>query len=157
MRVRRGWVPAILLGITMGAHAAPVRLRCEWVRNPLGIDVATPHLSWQSDSSERNWMQSAYEIVVAKNQDPRRSVPVWDSGKVNSPESVGVAYGGPRLEPRTRYYWSVRVWDTKGQSSQSTENAWWETGLLNQDWKATWIAWKNPEPDSELDGLRWMW
>jgi alpha-L-rhamnosidase len=73
-----------------------------------------------------------------------------------SAESVGVADGGPRLEPRTAY-WSVRVWDANGQSSQATETAWWETGLLKQEWKAKWIAWKNPEQDSELDGVRWIW
>jgi alpha-L-rhamnosidase len=157
MRVRGAWLLGILFGVTTGSHAAPVRLRCEWVRNPLGIDAATPHLSWQSDSSEHNWMQSAYEIVVSKSQDLTRGAPLWDSGKVNSPESVDIVYRGPKLEPRTRYYWSVRVWDTTGQSSQSTENAWWETGLLDEDWKAKWIAWKNPEQDSELDGVRWMW
>jgi alpha-L-rhamnosidase len=141
----------------MAAHASPVRLRCEWVRNPLGIDVASPHLSWQSESSEHNWGQSGYEIVVSKSSDPTRGALVWDSGKVSSPESVGIVYRGPRLEPRTRYYWSVRVWDTKGQSSQSTENAWWETGLLSEDWKAKWIAWRNPEQDSDFEGVRWMW
>ena len=157
MRVRCGSVLVILFGLIMGAHAAPVRLRCEWVRNPLGIDVASPHLSWQNDTSERNWIQSAYEIRVSKSPEPAGGALVWDSGKVNSPESVGIVYGGPKLEPRTRYYWSVRVWDTKGKSSQSSENAWWETGLLHEDWKAKWIAWKNPEQDLDLEGVRWMW
>lgn len=155
MRLGCGWILVFLFALTTGAHAVPVRLRCEWGHNPLGIDVASPHLSWQNDSSERNWTQSAYEIVVSKN--PGRDVVVWDSGKVNSPESVGIVYGGPKLEPRTRYYWRVRVWDTKGQSAQSSEDAWWETGLLSEAWRAKWIAWKNPEQDSELDGVRWMW
>jgi alpha-L-rhamnosidase len=157
MRARSGLGLVILLGFTVAANATPVGLRSEWVPNPLGIDVARPHLSWQSNSSERNWKQSAYEIVVSKSPERKGELLVWDSGKVNSPESVGIVYGGPKLEPRTRYYWSVRVWDTNGQSSQSTENAWWETGFLNEDWKAKWIAWKNPEQDSELEGVRWMW
>jgi alpha-L-rhamnosidase len=143
----------------MAAHALPVHLRCESVNNPLGIDVANPHLSWQSDSTERNWIQTAYQIVVSASPLPTfdASAKVWDSGKVMSAESVGIAYGGPKLEPRTRYHWSVRVWDAQGQSSQATESAWWETGLLTQEWKAKWIAWKNPEQDSELDGVRWIW
>lgn len=148
----------ILLTLTMAAHAVPVHLRCESVKNPLGIDVANPHLSWQSDSTQRNWMQTAYRIVVSTSPSPRNaSAKVWESGKVMSAESVGVSYGGPSLKPRTRYYWSVRVWDANGKSSQSNEAAWWETGLLNQEWKAKWIAWKNPEQDSELDGVRWIW
>jgi len=149
----------MFLSLTMVAHAAPVHLRCESVNNPLGIDVANPHLSWQSDSTERNWMQTAYQIVVSTSPSPTfdASAKVWDSGKVTSAESVGIAYDGQKLEPRTRYYWSVRVWDASGQSSQASENAWWETGLLRQEWKAKWIAWKNPEQDSELDGVRWIW
>src|ERR1700689_2762483 len=148
-------VLAPMLTLTAAAHAVPVHLRCESVNNPLGIDVASPHLSWQSDSTERNWKQTAYQIVVSTTPSPTfdASAKVWDSGKVTSAESVGIAYVGMKLEPRTRYYWSVRVWDANGQSSQANESAWWETGLLNQEWKAKWIAWKNPEQDAELDGV----
>ena len=159
MRItRRARALLIFLSLTMAAYAAPVHLRCESVKNPLGIDVANPRLSWQSDNTERNWMQTAYQIVVSTSSAPLdASAKVWDSGKVMSAESVGIAYDGPKLEPRTRYYWSVRVWDAHGKSSPAGETAWWETGLLNQEWKARWIAWKNPEEDSELDGVRWVW
>src|SRR5579862_985042 len=160
MRIlKRATAFVIFLSLTMAAYASPVHLRCESVENPLGIDVETPHLSWQSDSTQRNWMQTAYQIVVSTSPSPASDgfAKVWDSGKIASAESVGIAYGGPKLEPRTRYYWSVRVWDAKGQSSQASETAWWETGLLDQEWKAKWIAWKSPEQDSELDGVRWIW
>jgi len=160
MRItRRERALLIFLTLTLAAHAVPVHLRCESVSNPLGIDVANPHLSWQSDSTERNWVQTAYQIVVSTSPSPAldASAEVWDSGKITSAESVGITYGGRKLEPRTRYYWSVRVWDANGQSSQASETAWWETGLLNQAWKAKWIAWKNPEQESELDGVRWIW
>ena len=159
MRIPWGRVLLMLLSLTMAAHAVPVHLRCESVNNPLGIDVANPHFSWQSDSTERNWMQSAYQIVVSTSPSPTfdDSAKVWDSGKITSAESVGIAYGGQKLDPRTRYYWSVRVWDANGQSSQANETAWWETGFLNREWKAKWITWKTPEQDSELDGVRWIW
>ena len=150
---------ALLIFFTMAAaaHAVPVHLRCESVANPLGIDVANPHLSWQSDSQERDWVQTAYQILVSTSPPSVASAPVWDSGKINSAESIGIEYSGPQLLPRTRYYWSVRVWDAKGNASQSTETAWWETGLLNQNWSAKWIAWKNPEQDSDLEGVQWIW
>ncbi|PYY04731.1 MAG: alpha-L-rhamnosidase [Acidobacteria bacterium] len=139
----------------LAAYAAPVRLRCESVENPLGIDTPAPHFSWQSDSKEWNWSQSAYQITVESSAD---SADVWDSGKVNSPESVGIVYGGPKLKARTRYYWRVRVWDSEGRVSQSTESAWWETGLMSQEgWSAKWIAWKNPEEDADRAGIRWIW
>jgi len=142
------------------ASATPVHLRCEYLENPLGVDASTPHLSWQSDSSQRNWMQSAYQILVASNGESLRSgqADIWDSGKVNSDESVGIAYRGPALESRKRYYWKVRVWDSAGQASESGEGAWWEMGLLHSaDWKAKWIRWNNPEDDADRKGIRWIW
>ena len=138
----------------------PVHLRCEYLENPLGIDAASPHLSWQSDNKERNWMQSAYEILVASSDDTLRTgnADIWDSGKVHSGESVGIAYHGPALESRKRYYWKVRVWDASGEVSESVEGVWWEMGLLHAtDWKAKWIHWKNPEDDVDRRGIRWIW
>jgi hypothetical protein len=43
----------LMVGIltAAAAYAAPVHLRCEYRENPLGVDVVTPHFSWQSDDS----------------------------------------------------------------------------------------------------------
>ena len=140
--------------------AKPVHLRCEYMENPLGIDTTSPHLSWQSDNTEHNWKQGTYEILVASDDERLRAgkADIWDSGKVNSGESVGIGYHGPVLESRKRYYWKVRIWDAAGQVSESTENAWWEMGLLHAtDWKAKWIRWKNPEDEADRQGIRWIW
>jgi alpha-L-rhamnosidase len=142
------------------ASATPVHLRCEYRENPLGIDVATPHLSWQSDNTERNWKQAAYELLIATSPDRLQpgQTDGWDSGRVESDESVGIAYQGAPLESRTRYYWKVRVWDAAGHVSDSVENAWWEMSILHaQDWKAKWISWKNFEDNADRVGIRWVW
>ena len=142
------------------ASATPVRLRCEYVRNPLGIDLVAPRLSWQSDSTARNWKQAAYQLLVATSSNRLQSgqVDVWDSGKVESEQSVGIAYKGPALESRRRYYWKVRVWDVSGQVYDSAEEAWWEMGLLRPtDWQAKWIAWGNPEDKDDRAAIRWIW
>ena len=152
-------VVAIVI-LASAAFATPVHLRCEYLENPLGIDKAAPHLSWQSDTSEHDWRQAAYEVLVASSANRLRTgkADVWDSGKVNSGESVGIAYGGPPLESRKRYHWKVRVWDAEGQVSESVEGTWWEMGLLHAtDWKAKWIRWKNPEDDVDRKGISWIW
>jgi alpha-L-rhamnosidase len=149
-----------IVSFASAALATPVHLRCEYMENPLGIDSVRPHLSWQSDNTERNWRQSAYEILVATNDEDLRAgkADIWDSGKVDSTESVGIAYAGPSLESRRRYHWKVRVWDAAGQVAESLEAAWWEMGLLRPtDWKAKWIRWKNPEDDADRKRIRWIW
>lgn len=150
----------VIVLLVSAASAAPVHLRCEYLENPLGIDAAAPHLSWQSESSERNWKQVAYEVLVASSDGNLRAgkADVWDSGRVESGESVGIAYRGPLLESRKRYFWKIRLWDAAGQVSESTETAWWEVGLLHPtDWKAKWIRWKNLEDDEDRKGIRWIW
>jgi hypothetical protein len=98
----------IFLVFSVFTYAAPVHLRCESVQNPLGIDALTPRLSWQSDNKENNWKQSAYQILLASSAEQLSAGHgnVWDSGKVSSGESIGIAYGGPKLESRKRYYWT---------------------------------------------------
>ena len=160
MRMHRFTILVALLTVSGSAFGTPVRLRCESLLNPLGIDAEVPHLSWQSDSTERNWRQSAYQILVASSAELLRDgrADVWDSGKVSSDESVGIAYGGPKLESRRRYYWTVRVWDANGRSAQSSESAWWEMGLLNrEDWHAKWISWTNPDKAADRTPIRWIW
>jgi len=152
---------AILLsGLSGSASAGPFHLRCEYLENPLGIDKASPQLSWQSDNTERDWVQAAYQILVASSLERLRTgkADVWNSGKINSSESVGIGYAGPKLESRQRYYWKVRVWDAQGRPADSAESAWWEMGLLTRaDWKAQWISWENPEADVDRAGVRWIW
>src|SRR5213079_906384 len=134
-------VVAVYVLFAMLAHAAPIKLRCDYRENPLGIDNTAPHFSWQSDNTERNWRQSAYQILVASSTENLQigKADVWDSGKQSSEESVGITYGGPALQSRKCYYWTVRVWDANGQQSQTSENAWWEMGLLQKsDWSANW-------------------
>jgi len=161
--LKRLKLSSLLIAVaTLGtiASATPVRLRCEYVRNPLGIDVPTPRLSWQSDNTERNWTQGAYQVLVATSSDRLQSnqIDVWDSGKIHSDESVGIGYKGPTLVSRKRYYWKVRVWDASGHASDSAEEAWWEMGLLRpSDWQAKWITWNNPEDNEDHAAIRWIW
>src|SRR5579863_2216509 len=149
-----------LLMAVPAVDAKPVHLRCEYLTNPLGIDIENPSLSWQSDNQERNWRQSAYQVLVASYPKALASdrADVWDSGKQRGSESIGILYDGPKLESRKRYYWTVRVWDARGHASRAIEPAWWEMGLLEKsDWTAKWIRWQNPEEAADRSGIRWIW
>ena len=115
------------------------RLRTEAVKNPVGIDVERPMFSWTMDAGEeRGVKQTAYEIAVFS--DAACTTEVWTSGRVESDRQIDVPYGGDNLQPSTRYYWTVTVWDNKGGEATSTEQAYFETGLMGSGWDgAQWI------------------
>ena len=117
-------------------------LTCEYQTNPLGIDVLQPRLSWQLQSERRGARQTAYQILLAPSEaelDMDASL-LWDSGKIQSDQSIHVPYGGPSLGSGQRVYWKVRVWDEAGEETESS-SAWWEMGLLERnDWEAQWIG-----------------
>lgn len=126
------------------ARLSVSRLRVESLDHPAVLDTKTPRLSWINTAPEgsRGECQGAFRIVVAssrKNLD-RGCFDVWDSGKVASPESSLVEYGGPALESGKDYWWKVRVWDSKDKASGWSDPAHWGMGLLDKsDWKASWI------------------
>ena len=124
------------------AIQSPVNLVCEYVVNPVGIDVLQPRFSWELRHSQRGRAQSAYQILVAseKGKLSNDEGDVWDSGKIKSGKSVNVEYGGKPLKSGEVYYWKARWWDDKGQVSSYSETARFETGLLaHEDWKSKWI------------------
>ncbi|MFE9964569.1 alpha-L-rhamnosidase [Streptomyces sp. NPDC005525] len=131
----------------------------EYVSHPLGLDVPHPRLSWPLASDEPGQAQIAYQIRVAGSPGRLTKPDVWDSGKVMSPDSVLVPYAGPALTSRTRYYWSVRVWDAVGKASAWSEPSWWETGLTDRsDWFAQWIgAPAELVGAPALDDASWIW
>ncbi|MFN3650627.1 MAG: family 78 glycoside hydrolase catalytic domain [Armatimonadota bacterium] len=136
----------------------PVALTCEYAVNPLGVDSPAPALGWQlraADPKARGLSQSAYQVQVATSPAQLRAgkADVWDSGRVESAESVQVPYGGRPLRSGERVYWRVRAWDTAGAPSPWSEAAWWEMGLLRpEDWSARWIVRANDTPPADPYG-----
>ncbi len=138
----------------LSAQVNVTSLTCEHLSNPIGIDEIAPRFSWKLLSSERNVMQSAYQIrVETLHATPQKHATpklVWDSGKILSDESIVQTYKGIALQSGTRYNWQVKIWDAKGKESAWSEMAFFEMGLLNaSDWKAKWI-----DPEGNIDSLK---
>jgi alpha-L-rhamnosidase len=43
----------------------PDNLRCEYLENPVGIDVKKPRFSWMLNHSDRGQTQSAYQVIAS--------------------------------------------------------------------------------------------
>jgi len=131
-------LPALLLAVTSASAQLNVsHLLTENRIDPIGIDARSPRFSWQLSSTDRDVLQTAYEIEVG---DKPNGASVWHSGKVNSDESRFVGYGGPAVKPGEKYFWRVRIWDNKGRASEWSKPAFWQMGLLSPaDWTAKWI------------------
>lgn len=137
--------------------ASPLQLgelTCEYIKNPLGIADQQPRLTWTLTSTQRAQQQSAYEITVSTEQSlvTQEKGDAWQSGKVLSAQNILIEYNGKPLKPFTRYWWRVRVYNAKGEASEWSETAWFETAMLNQsDWKAAWIGDERKQFDKEED------
>ncbi len=137
-----------------GGLLAPLDLRCEYRRDPLGIDALRPRLSWALAADARAQVQSAYRVLVSGSPrllDIDRG-DLWDSGKVRSAESLGIAYAGPALRSGQRCFWKVRVWDGRGRPSAWSPTASWEMALLGDSpWLGRWISDGKPSPKVDED------
>ncbi len=132
----------------------PVNLKCEYLTNPLGVDIPIPRFSWEVGDRRRGAVQSAYQLLVSSSREFLEAgrADVWDSGKVNSSASLQIDFAGAALNSGHRYYWRVRTWDSEGQPSPFSKPAWFEMGLLEaSDWQAQWIGDGSKPPARDED------
>ena len=129
----------------------PSGLTCELLATPLGIDERRPRLSWKLSSPRRGAAQAAYRVLVGLQPDDLDVGRwLWDSGRVDSSDTLHIEYDGPPLQSSTRYHWRVTVWDEAGRPGGSADS-WFETALLHaDDWVAAWIG-RDPTTFAELD------
>ncbi|MCB9013522.1 MAG: family 78 glycoside hydrolase catalytic domain, partial [Bacteroidales bacterium] len=126
----------LMLVFHSNAQVGITKLLTENLVNPKGIDIKQPRFSWQLKGDQRGISQSAYEIILSKENKN-----LWNSGKVMSDQSVQVLYSGPALVSGTKYKWKVRVWDNNGKATPWSEEAEFLTGYFSvDDWKAKWIV-----------------
>ena len=157
-------IAASLLIPLTAIHAVEVQdLRCEVRINPLTIDAAKPGLSWKLETGdlkpERGIKQSAYQILVASTPENlvKDQGDLWDSGKVESAQSVHVGYSGKPLASGMLCHWKVKAWTTDGsgkeQITEWSAPAFWRMGALQAaDWCGKWIS----HDDGNLNIAPWM-
>ncbi|WP_167613797.1 alpha-L-rhamnosidase [Maribellus sediminis] len=116
-------------------------LRCEYLENPLGVDVSNPRFSWMLIDNTLGAKQEAYQLLVSTDslKVAKGIGDSWNSGKVNS-DRILTSYSGEKLQPFTKYFWSVSVWNNSNEKAVSSVAS-FETGMMGmENWTGSWIS-----------------
>ncbi len=115
-------------------------IKVEHLRNPLGIDLQKPFLSWCCQGGLR---QTGYLINAFSYWNDQKGSLIYTSGKQNS--AVMSAHLNTTLKSRQRVLVELTLFDENEEPGE-IETAVFETAFLDmQEWTAKWI---NPEPEN---------
>lgn len=117
-----------------GTEMIAINLKCEHMFNPLGISIKDPVLTWTCSGDV---CQSAYQIVCFDDTGV-----LLDTGKVESRKMMWL-YSG-KAESRDRVFWKVKLWNENGEEGDFSDTAFFEYGLLENEFEAEWI-----DPETE--------
>lgn len=107
------------------------------------LTSAAPTLSWTVPLVRRGQRQLAYQVrawVAEAGAGVGEGAELWNSGRVESAESVWIPWTGAPLPALSSVHWAVRVWDEYETVSDWSMPAALATGPLGEDdWEAEWI------------------
>lgn len=110
-----------------------IHLRTEHLKNPLGIGIDKPLLTW---NCQGGITQTAYEIEAVSE-----GAVIWHR-KQTGTSAMSAVFEEP-LKDRQRVEWRVRLWDENETAGEWSETASFEMGILHPSgFTAKWI---NPE------------
>jgi alpha-L-rhamnosidase len=134
---------SILCSCSSNKKVEIVDLNCEYVENPLGIDIVKPRLSWKLNTEDNDIKQNAYRILVSSDIKVLNDNigDLWDTDTIHSSQSNHVVYDGSKLKSRQKVFWKVKVWDQNNDASSWSKISTWEMALIEKsDWQAKWIG-----------------
>ena len=107
-----------------------INLRCEYLVNPIGIDIRSPRLFWNCSEGIK---QTAFKIKAFKN-----GVLDFETEKIVS-SNMYFDYLN-QLSSRDVITWQVALFDENDVEGEYSPLASFEMGLLNPiDWQTKWI------------------
>ena len=119
-----------------------LKVYCEYMRDPIGLDMQNPRFSWSYEGNGTGRSQRAYRILVGETEEQleRGEGTLWDSGMVESSESSCVWYQGKNLQSAKTFDIKVTALLDDGQAVESRITS-FTTGLANgEPWEALWIG-----------------
>ncbi|MEN8193550.1 MAG: family 78 glycoside hydrolase catalytic domain [Bacteroidota bacterium] len=114
------------------------KMKCEYAATPINVDRLKPRFSWIISSDTRGEKQTAYQIIVSKDED--MTCYLWDSGRINSSSTNQISYDGTELESNSLYFWQVRIWNKDSKMYKSKISSFGTALLHHDEWIAEWIG-----------------
>ncbi|MEX0986035.1 MAG: family 78 glycoside hydrolase catalytic domain [Bacteroidales bacterium] len=145
----------ILHACTANLIDAPVKLKIEY--GDQVTDEIIPRFSWVLNDSSRGAAQTKYQIIVASSEKllTAGKADMWNSGKVDSDQSVFVDYQGEPLQSQQRYFWTMRVWNQHGTPSAWSSVHYFDMGILyDSAWIGKWIGAKESSAQTDTERPR---
>lgn len=128
----------------------------ESATRPLAVNTRQPRFSWEVPLTGRGRRQSAYRIRVATDSAKLRDgqADLWDSGRVESSQSIHIPYAGKPLPSNIDCFWTVQLWDESNEEVSAASIERFGTPLFAEsDWQASWIGMGDPDepfPDPSI-------
>ena len=119
----------------------------EHQHDPVGIDCLEPRFAWKLEANGKNVFQCSYRLRIL--DETSETVPVFDSGKVVSAQSIEVTADGFLPQPKTEYLVQLTVWDQQGREAYSETR--FETGLMDTIPLGGWIEPVQEPTSSSMD------
>jgi len=114
-----------------------LHVHIEHLRDAFGVSTDRPRLSWTIKTESQGWLQTGYEIEAHDMNGKVRG----QTGKVDSDQSVLVAWPFAPLTSREQLSVRVHVWGKDGNVSEWSDVVSLEVGLLSaSDWSARFIT-----------------
>lgn len=125
-------MPCLSAASGKGKAKIPSGLTVEYIRDPrnVAINDQLPEYSWIVP--KKAVFQNAYQILVAssKTNIDNNLGDVWNSGQVRGNASTNVEQAGKALDPNSKYFWKVRIWDQNNRLSDYSAVQEFKTGTF---------------------------
>lgn len=127
-------------------------LKCEYVKDPIGVDTTSPRFSWEYESDQNAAFEQGFiQLFFSENRDALKdldSEQVCKTQKIDSDISFYRYDSLNNLQPNTTYYWKVIAWDKKQEKKIESPISQFRTAFFKgSDWSAVWIS-DNEESDA---------
>lgn len=119
-----------------------IHLMCNNFSNPIQVEE-NPVFSWNIPCDRNGAGQTAYRIQVYCGKEK-----CWDTGRTEGGSCLFIPYDGRTLIPDSQYSWRVKYWNERGEEAEWSEPAFFETGLMENGWKAEWIGYDRIEGEA---------